>query len=75
MGGNTSQARVPGQSGSRAPDPMGGELRGAGMENGGRVWWVGALKRARTSAAGKTSDEVGARKQGAPLAYVACPKT
>ena len=44
------------------------------MGNEGRMWWVGALKWARTSAAGRTNDEVGARKQGAPLAYVACPK-
>ena len=44
------------------------------MGNEGRMWWVGALKWARTSAAGRTNDEVGARKQEAPLAYVACPK-
>ncbi|KAF8435046.1 hypothetical protein L210DRAFT_2544086 [Boletus edulis BED1] len=35
-----------------------------------------ALKQARTSSAGRTSDEVMARRQGAPpLAYIACQKT
>ncbi|KAF8415698.1 hypothetical protein L210DRAFT_3512225 [Boletus edulis BED1] len=57
------------QLGSRAPNRR-GKLRGAGMEDGGRVWWAGVLKRRGTSGAGMSrSDEM------VPCAYyVACPK-
>ncbi|KAF8443317.1 hypothetical protein L210DRAFT_3629739 [Boletus edulis BED1] len=59
------------QSGSRAPDPREVSCKAPEWE-----WRQGALKQARTSSAGRTSDEVVARRQGAPpLAYVACPKT
>jgi len=62
VGGNTSQARVPAIRIARS-GPQGSELRGAEMGNGGRVWWVGALKWARTSAARGTSDVVEAREE------------
>ncbi|KAF8133981.1 hypothetical protein EV363DRAFT_1101637, partial [Boletus edulis] len=55
------------QSGSRAPDPREVSCEAPEWE---WEWRQGALKQARTS------DEVVARRQGAPpLAYVACPKT